>query len=132
MSAPPYKNRPNLAVTDYVCREDGRACALLSGSLLIFELDGSLVRSDQLTRLSTYFRILGVSAVYVIAWGYDSAGNYKPGYYNAINLAWGVGNQIHMTNIPPPSNVATGDTWYFAIHLGPFNKPLLKAVLETL
>ena len=132
MSTTPYKNIPQLAVTDYICRNDGRACALLSGTVLVFELDASLVRTASLTVLSNYLRILGVSAVYVIAWGYDAQGNYKPGYYNAIMLTWGVGNQIHTSNISVPSGVAAGDTWYFAMHMAPFNKSLLKAVLETL
>lgn len=132
MSTTPYKNRAQLAITDYICRNDGKACALLSGSVLVFEMDGSLVTSGALARLSSYLRVSGMSTAYVIAWGYDNLGNYKPGYHSAVQLAVTVGSQTDLNSIPLPSNVATTDVWYFAINLGPFNKQLLKVVLETL
>lgn len=132
MSTAQYKNIPNLQVADYVCRNDGNACALLSGTLLVFELDASLVKPDPLARLTYYLRVSGMSTVFIIAWGYDARGNYKPGYYNIVQLVTGVGTHYNMLSIPLPPNVAEGDTWYLAVHMGPWNKPLLKAVLETL
>lgn len=132
MSAQPYKNIPNLQVADYACRDDGRACALLVGNMLVFELDAGLVEGGTLSKLSTYLRVMGANSVFVIAWGYDSAGRYKPGYHSAVQLSWGVNAQVQTGSIDAPSGVSQGDTWYFAVYPGPFNKQLLKAVLEAL
>lgn len=132
MSTPPYKNVPGLTVADYVCRNDGRACALLSGNVLVFELDAELVAGGALGALSRYLRAAGMTVGYVIAWGYDAQGNYKPGYKGVIQLAVTAGAQTEIFDIPQPINAAAGDTWYFAVHMAPFNKPLLKVFLETL
>ena len=132
MSTAPYKNIPQLSVADYICRNDGRACALLSGNVLVFELNGDLVSDSRLTALSRYLRVLGMSTAYVIAWGYDYLGNYKEGYHSVVHLAVTIGAQAELTSLPVPPGVAPGDTWYFAVHMAPFNKPLLKVVLETL
>lgn len=132
MSTASYKNIPQLSVTDYVCRNDGRACALLSGNVLIFEMDASLVSTSRLDKLSRYLRTLGMTAAYIIAWGYDSLGNYKDGYHRSLMLTTSIGAHTELASIPMPTGVAPGDTWYFAVHMGPFNKSLLKVVLETL
>lgn len=132
MSAQPYKNIPNLQVADYVCREDGKACALLVGNMVVFELDASMVKGDPLFKLATYLRVMGANSVFTVAWGYDSAGKYKPGYFKVTQLSISVNAHVQTANIDMPPNVAQGDTWYLAIYPGPFNKQLLKAVLEAL
>lgn len=132
MSSTPYKNIPNLAVADYVCRNDGRACALLSGTVLVFELQDALVTAETMSKLSRYLRVAGMSAAHVAAWGYDSQGAYKPGYHNVVQLSAAAGSQVDSTDLPVPPGVAPGDTWYFAVHMAPFNRHLLKVFLETL
>ena len=132
MSDFPYQNIPGLQITDMVCRNDGKACAILSGNVLVFELDASLLKNDTLHKLTSYLRVLGINTTFVIVWGYDSQGNYKPGYYAVLPLTYGVGANFEQTGINPPDNVAQGDIWYFAVYPAAFNKHLLKVVLETL